>query len=1076
MTLLDDLRGLDLSGIMAARASITVSLEGPAVSGLVEHGPLGALGEVGDQLRELRALSEDPAALLGPLLGAVGGLAGTLRPADVPVEPYIRAVKEGAEAVSGLLRDVDGTPASWLRALKLPVGEALTSLLRGADEFDHVALADTGRFTHALALTAAGLPRQPAALVEQGLGMMLPFGDADLGALRRLLDGTLPALGSIALPAGRMAGLMTAIGEVRDAATGPDAGPAVTAALGRLAEARKATLGQLRQDLLSLQARLSALRLPQAVAPITAAAGAFRTGESGFREMMEELRGLIRSTRSEIDALDAARVEELVALFEGMLDTLEADAKAAVEERVDALADELVAYVRSFLGHLHLAEMRGALHARFETYARAVRDADLDRFAREARERLAGLGGLISADDLGERLRAPLQAIAATIREVVNSVAEALQAIAAAVSSLVAQARGLLEQAAALLRGFKATLDEVVAAIDGMDIEGATQSILDRLSGLRRKAQDLLSGVELPEPLRPVVEQLVAELRALDLDALLLEPVRREAERLTLSDALRGRLSALLDEVSRALDNLVPASLVQGIEAELARATEAFAALSSARLVAALKRLLDELADAVAKLDPVPALEGLRAPFRGLLGAVDAVKPSTLLRPVLDAYDEAFARLVLPDPTAAGTATEGFLAQGAEQLGQGLTAPLGPTLGATPGTAAPSSSPPPPAERRPGDFVRLLGTLPRRLKETVASLEAGPLGEAEAAFARLTTGLVRDLRGIEGVIWQIEDRVQDGLDTLLRPLSSAGLEAGFAVQARLQLGPLELDATADALAAASPDALRLELQGAMAPLRDEIRRTVAAVGDASAAAEAIAGRLQAALPQAGGGLAGFLDQLDPEPLAVEVDELVATALERLPPLALPLRGRIAALPLRVTGFVRDYGPAMLALRFRRVLDAVREELDGLNPHHLAADLDLVHAALREALATYDPAVIATGLREAVLDLSATLRGIDVAATLGELDFLDEAVAGLSAASPAAALEGVGEELEEIGATLTELDPRAMLEAVDRLGPRVVGEFGRAVEAVRAEIATLLEALHFAAAGGTASVSVRVEAG
>ncbi|PZW43009.1 hypothetical protein C8P66_11734 [Humitalea rosea] len=1082
MSLLDDLQGLDLSGIVNARASITVTIDGPDLRGLIEHGPIGALGDIGDRLEELRALGDDPTALFGALLGAVGGLAGGFSADGFPVARYVSAVAEGGKVVADLLREVDGTPASWLRALKLPVGDGLSTIGRNIDDFGRATLGDTGRFTHAMALAGKGFSSDPAALIEQGLGFLLPFGGADLGGLRRLLDGTLPALAAFTLPATRTAGLLTALGDVRLAASGAGSDvavqAAVTAALARLAEARAATVSQIRRDLLDLQGRLTGLRLPQVLAPLTTAAETFRTGEAGFREMMTELRGFIRGAKEDIDTLDAAKVEDLIAMFEEKLDAIEANAKAEVETRIDALADELIAYVRSFLGHLHLSELRDAMHSRFESAANAIRDAELDRFARQAQERLAGLRGLLSAGDLGDQLRAPLQQIAQVVAQAVTAISDALEAIAAAVTALVDQARALLEQAVELLHGFKAALDEVVAAIDGLGIESATQSILDRLSELRQKAQDLLSGVELPEPLRPVVEQLVEELRALDLDALLLDPVRQQAEKLTLSAALRGRLSAVLGEVDKALKNIVPASLIESIEAELNRATEAFASLSSARLVAELQGLFSTLADAVAKLDPVPALDVLRKPFVALLGAVDAVKPDNLLRPVLEAYDSALGHLALPDPAAAATSGDSFMSSSADTLGKGLTAPLGPTLGAAPKAAGTPTLALPglPPGTRPGDFVRLLGLLPRKLKEAVAALEAGPLAEAETAFSRLTTGLAADLRGIEGALWDIEDRLDAGLEALLQPLAAAEVEAGFAIHGRLQLGPVQLDATADALAAASPGALRAELREAMAPLRVEIRRTISGLGPIAVAVESIAGGLERAVAGAEGGLAAFLDLLDPEPLALEVDALIIAAMDKFPVLALALRDRVAGLLARFSALVRDYGPAMLALRFRRVLNAVREELDVLDPHRLVADLDLVHAALREAVAAYDPAVIATEMRAAVLDLSATLRGIDVAAALGDLSFLDDAIAGLAAASPTAALQGVGADLEEIGATLAELNPGAMLEAVDRLGPRVVEQFARAVGAVRAEIATLLDSLQFAASGGSASASVSVGGG
>ena len=75
MSLLEDLEALDLSNILDARASISVSINGTEIQALLGGGAAQTvLGDLGTTLADLRASLDNPAALLQPLIDAIDDL------------------------------------------------------------------------------------------------------------------------------------------------------------------------------------------------------------------------------------------------------------------------------------------------------------------------------------------------------------------------------------------------------------------------------------------------------------------------------------------------------------------------------------------------------------------------------------------------------------------------------------------------------------------------------------------------------------------------------------------------------------------------------------------------------------------------------------------------------------------------------------------------------------------------------------------------------------------------------------------------------------------------------------------
>src|SRR4051812_26586494 len=73
MSLLDDLQNIDLSGIVSAKGSISVSIQTPGLQAAISGGAAQtALAGLGGSLGSVRSQFSSPEALLKPIVDAVG--------------------------------------------------------------------------------------------------------------------------------------------------------------------------------------------------------------------------------------------------------------------------------------------------------------------------------------------------------------------------------------------------------------------------------------------------------------------------------------------------------------------------------------------------------------------------------------------------------------------------------------------------------------------------------------------------------------------------------------------------------------------------------------------------------------------------------------------------------------------------------------------------------------------------------------------------------------------------------------------------------------------------------------------
>ncbi len=1108
MSLLDQMRELDTSGIVSARGSISVSVNADGLQGLLGDGAVQTvLGTLGGLLGEIRSL-ESPADLLKPIMSAVGNLRGSISIGDLPVSEYIAAVSNGVDIVVGLMRSIgDGD----LTKLTLPTGQTFGDMLgevgSQAARYAGVNLDGVADLRTLIDTVDGGLPSDVGRLVEMALDLLLPFGRSYLGTIRSSVDAVFSGIGSIQIPSNVTATLAASLDLVAVAAATGD--PArLNEALRDLERARQNALELVRRALAGVVGGLERLDLARHLGVIADASVALRTGEDSVLEFMDRIRRLIAFMG---ETIASAGIDDVKAIVESIGDMLEARLRESVQEPIERTVEEVKAWVRGLLAHIPLRHYRGELTRFIQSIAEAIRDADIDRYARETREFLQRVESLVTDFDIAGEIQGVLQDVQAAVNGALGGVKAALDAIVAEITSLADQASGVLDGVATHLEKFQSTINEVSTLIEGIQIDQASEQVVQKIRGLREKAEELLSVAPLPDSLRPLVEQLVSTLENIDFSDVL-EPVHKAARGFQIPDEALDTVKGVLDEAGRLIANLITPELVASIDAEVQRLVEQIRKLDPSSLLDGVKDYIEKAADGIEELDPRPLVRELRGPFDTVMDAIDAVRPEKLLAPAIDAYESLLSGVSLPSPDAviqgahaafnsAGAQLGAQLSQplerltggstpasgggsgsgsaGAQQGGSGGTGSAGSgSSGAAGGTAAASLLPPQLEEVRAGDLIRMLGYLPAKLREALHELDAGVLGEVLRRIDSFCGGLARDLRRIQRDLFAAEEQMAASLDTMLIPLGSAQIRAQIAIQANFHVGSVGVDlgGAMTAVAIAGPGPLRAALAGELQSARQQARQVIAQTGGRlGALLDKTATALErSSIARLAGDADAFLAALDPEPVAVELDKLVTMVLRRVPEFMDGMDDVFRAAVERLVNLLRIFNPAVQAEKFLSVFDVIREELDLLNPRRLASELNEVHTAIRTTVAAYDPEAFAEELYDVVQAVAAKIRSLDPAALLGDLALFDDLIAQMEAASPAAILSQLDTSLDTVAARLAALDVGHLVESVEKLPDRVVTGVERAIEGIRDEVIALLESIRYASSNASASVRVSVE--
>ncbi len=1076
MSLLDDLKSLDLSQIINARGAISASIQNPQLQAILQGGATQtALGNLGGLLGNLRGTLDEPESLIKPLVDAVAGLAEPLQINRLPMAQYLEAVKQGAEILKGVFEGLNGDPTT--------LGKFLGRSLTGAFDTAQTALAgykeigfDKLSQLRALVETVErGVPTNPAALAELAIEILLPFSKTSLVDIRARITPILENASAIKLSGERNAGLLEAFNAVTVAASAQDAGR-VQQALQALERVRANTIASVKNDLLESFTQIGRLQVENSLAAVASVSNVFRTAESGILEFFEDWRAEIALARGHVESIEAAQITALMAQFLAML---EEHARQEIVAPIEAQVLKLEGFVRGLLRHLPLRSLRAEISGFIHSAAQAIQDAGLEGPANAARKILDDLQATIGSANLGDEIGAALQEVKNIIDAALGELFSALETISNEVNALAGGAQSILENAATALAEFQAAVDAITASVDNLGVEVAAQQVVDQLKALREKAEALLSVAPLPEPMRPLIEQLISTLEELDLEALVFAPVESAVADFDLSDEANAKITEGLAAARDALQNLIPAELIASIEKEINDALSVLRNFDPSSLLSGVTGFLNEIAAQIESLSVQSLVENIRGPFQTVLDLVDTVHPRKLLQPVIAAYDELLSNIPTPSPeTAVRRVAEGAGAMG-ESVGRSAVesirdlAPAGTVELASAPPTAESAEIPQIAGIRPGDVIRMFGYLPNKLRETLAGLTAGPAGEALRAIDDLCGSLARNLRRLQATLWEIDSRLQTGLEELLAPLGAAQLRAQLALQANFTVGTINVNASVALVAQAGPGPMRQELQDALGLACGRARQAATnAGGHAGAALEGIANALEKCrLSGLGNDIDAVLAALDPEPIAAELDALVFAVLKKAPGLLSEISEEMQTSVQKLKALINELNPGVQAQKFLRVLQVLREEIDVLNPRRLADELGEVHAAIRKTISAYDPAIFAAEI-DATLDAVATsLRALNPAELLGELNFFDDIADRIEALVPTNALAGVGESLAEVGAKLSELDPGQLLEIVRNLAAQIIAAVELAVKGILNEIITLLKSLRFASGSAQASLEV-----
>ncbi|MGE0824800.1 MAG: hypothetical protein AB7P18_22110 [Candidatus Binatia bacterium] len=1078
MSLLQDLQNIDLSGIIQARGNIRTAVEAPALQEVLRGGAAQtALAGLGGAVADLRENFDNPQTLLQPLSQAITELANQFDIEQVPLTRYLDAVREGATIIGGIFENLSGDPAQLGRFLGASLSETLEAAggtVRSIGQQSGDAAAQFRRLSN---LVDGGVPTDPQALGELIVDVLLPFGKTNLVQLRNGVQGVLQGAGGISLPRDRTAGLVIALDAVTTAAVSADR-TRLQHALRELEQVRTHTLDSLHSECVTMVGQLGHLRLGETLPGLTRLSRALRTVDDGVLEFLDTWRAQITLARQQVETLDLTQIREFLAFLPGFLET---QARVAIVEPIDAQVERLKEWVRNLLRHLPLRELRAEISHFIHTVAQAIQDAGLDGPVRTVRSTLQSIRANLNPAALAAEVQQALQQVEETISTALDGVIAALEEISTQINSVTGQAQAVLEQLASALTGFKQTLASLSAAVDNLGVDQAAQQVVTTLSTLRETAEKLLQSQPLPEPLRPTVEQLIETLKEVDFDEVL-QPVRQAANELTIPADVSDTVNDGLVAAKQVVENLIPAELIASIEAEISQALAVIGDFNPASLLPSVTDFLNEAAQFVEELDPRTAVDEIREPFQAVIELIDKVHPRILLAPVIQQYDALLGNIPIPPPDTAARRTADLVNSSGNTLGRVMLEPLqqldpqGEAEISQPGTRQPTAQAPDIDGVRPGDVIRLFGYVPGKLRAALSGVAAGPAAQALAVVENLSSGLARDLRRLQVELFAVEERLDSTIEQFLSPLADAQLRAQFAIQANFSAGEIDVNASINAVALAGPGPLREVLGESTRMVRERLHGAVAhAGGSVGSELDRAARTLESLrLSRLTGDLTALLDALDPEPIAAEIDALVATVVARTPTLLRELESEVQTTLQKVRAIVNDLNPGVQAQKFLSVLDVVRAELDVLNPRRLADELSEVHAAVRNTLVMYDPAVFAAEIRETLLSIGADIRALDPATLLGDMSFLETTVNRVADAVPTQALQGVGTSLETVGQQLTELNPAELIEALNQLGPRVVEAFADAVDAIRNEIVMLLESLRFAS--GSASVSVSASVG
>jgi hypothetical protein len=1069
MSFLDDLAALDLTRIVDAKVAITGSVAG--LDDLLRvDASISVFGDLGTSLAGLGDLSAIAGDIGGPAIEQLQATVVRLRSLDLPLDAYRSALEDAARLVLGALPDFRDDPLGLRTFTGRSLDELLGEAARGAAARVAGVAASLADVRAVIDILDGELPTDPEVIVRTLLDALTPYGAGallDVGEAVRAVVGPIDALnvGGAIVPPTRATGLVAQL----DAITAMAATASVDelqAAITELGAQLSRTRAQLEVDLGGIGVVLDALplsRLTTALDAVDLADGL----SPGPLDVLGLLAREVAAMRGSIATLD---VSELGTLAAQGVELLERGMRATLVERLDAGIDIAVRAVEDLLADNPVRDLRDQLTELLLDVAIEV--GELADPATALRDRLSSVAG-VELPDVAPTVQGKVAEIRQTLGSALDGISAAIADVRSAVDAVAAEAAGVIEPVVGAIGEFASVVGGLGDLVDGLDLSGALDEVVGAVREIRLAVAEPLAEVPLPEPVRPLVDQLIASLEDIvAVDAMSLEPVA--AIMSTITGALDSvtAISADLVRLDDVLANVLPTRLIAEIDSEVGGALAKIAGFDPATLTAGVTSALASAQASVGALQIADLLSPIGRAFDELVSIVDTLDPHRFLAPAIEAFDAIKKTIALPDPTAAAAQVSGAVAATTAVAGQAVAGPLRQVLPAGGGGATEAAGQPDPPVRV-GDAVRVVGWVPSRLRAAIEDLGAGPAGEVLRIVQRTTKGLADALRAVAPALHGLDASIAQDLGVALAPVRDAQLRAQVAIAARADAGALHASLDVVALAGAAP--IEAQLGVAIGTSRARVTAAVDGLGAVALAADRLASQLDAQpLTAATTGVDALLAALDVEPLAAELDALAATVLSRMGDVVAAIRPTIEVTMARFTAVFDELHPLTQAQKLRRIIDAVLRELDLIDPRRFADELGIVHGALRSAIAAYDPVAMASELQPLLDGLTAqvaALATLDPATVLGDLSELDAVVSAAAALRPAELLDGIGAPIVAVGSALGDIDLGRITGALGGLVDDVTAEVERAFDAVLGEVVELLRSIEFAMASARVEVSV-----
>ncbi len=1087
MSLLDDLKGLNIDAVLNARANISVSVNDADLLAVVDSGALTqVMGSLGTAIDAIVKGVENPEALFEPLMQAFLSVFDEIKPDDFPLDEYREAIEQGARIIVELAQNLGGNNAADIRFPGGKLGDLMSQAVGTATRYAEVQLGDVGQLKSVMESLENGAPANPAALARLALENLLPYDFNALKHAREGVDGIINGVGAVQLDASAINALLAAFDAVAAAAATKNRAR-LDAAMADLERIRHNTLVEVERAMGAFNRSIDDIDIGRYLGVIKQGADLIKSGERGVLGFLQQMQHSLAQGRVMIESAEPGNL--LDALNE-LFNWLETFLRDNIEKPIDQQVENFKNWLRSLLNQIPLREYRAKLTALILGIAKTIQDANLGQYADQARAFLNDIENVIDNFDLAQDIQDALQGVNDLLDGFLGNIGAELNNIVSAIQSVADQAAALMTTAAEHLEKFQTTINELTELLNSLDVEQAAEQVVAKLAELRRTAEQLLSVAPLPDSLRPVVEQMISELDSLGDEGLqkVFEPVEQAAAEFEIPDEVLDTINEVIAEAAKLIENLITPELIASIDAEIRKVTDEIRKLDPAALLGDLDKYVTDAADFVAGLDPRPVVADIRGPYDKLLELFDAAHPNRLLSPVFDAYDSLLGGIELPDTDSAISSMTDVVSSAGRSVSDAMTTPLRSVMpeGSVEAIEDPENPPEEITQQAPdlgefnaGDVVRMLGWVPNKLREGLQALDESAAGDAVREIDKYCGALARDLRRVQAELWAAEERLIAQLDAMVLPLRAAQFKAQLAIRVNFQsdIADVELNGMMLAVAKAGPGEFRRSIATATDDTRERLRAVVRGSGGSMGALlERTASALEeCALGQIGDSLESLLDALDLEPIATEMDELVAAVLVKLPEL-LEVFDDSAEIALnRIRNLLQIYNPMALAEKFLSVGDVLKEEIALLDPRRLAAELGEIHGAIRSTITAYDPGVFAQEIYDIIEAVSDKLRSLTVENLLPDLTFLDTLIANIETMSPAQILSTLDTGLDAVADRLQALDLEGLVDALNELPEEVVRAFKIAAEGIITEIRKLLEAIKYVSAEGSASVSVSASA-